>query len=244
MRVPSLVPVCLGATLVACVVVSACSSSPASNTGSDSGDNSTLGGSSSSSSGASGSGSGGSGLSGSGSSSGSSSSSGSGGSPPSGSSSSSSGSGGSSGSSGDGGSDAAGATDGGGAVDAGLCLTGLQDKVTTCTAADPTCSKGCGPSLPMGNLGTKACSCNPTTLVYNCLSCVYAQPLPACYQPALDAGLPSPPACAPGVADRVTCATPCNGVCTIQTDAAKTDGCVCVQLSTGITQWTCQTRWW
>lgn len=124
-------------------------------------------------------------------------------------------------------------------------MAGLQDKVTTCTAASPACSKGCGPNLATGNLGSKDCSCNLTTLVYNCLACVYPQPLPACYQPALgDAGLPSPPACATGVADKVACTTPCSGVCTILTDGGKTDGCVCVALSTGLTQWSCQTRWW
>jgi hypothetical protein len=93
-------------------------------------------------------------------------------------------------------------------------------------------------------LGTKTCNCNTTTMVYNCLACVYPQPLPACYQPVLDAGVAAPPPCAAGIADKVACTTTCNGVCTIQTDAGKTDGCVCVMLSTGATQYTCQTKWW
>jgi hypothetical protein len=34
-----------------------------------------------------------------------------------------------------------------------------------------------------------------------------------------------------------------GNVCTIVTDAGKTDGCVCIAGSAG-NVWTCQTQWW
>jgi hypothetical protein len=130
------------------------------------------------------------------------------------------------------------ASDGGGVGDAGACPAGLLDKTTACTAATPTCIKGCGPNTATANLGTKDCSCNLSTMVYNCQMCAYPNPLPMCYAPA-----PTPPACVSGVADGVACTTPCGGVCTLVTDAGKTDGCVCVQGSSS-TKWSCATQWW
>ncbi len=138
---------------------------------------------------------------------------------------------------------------GGSASDAGddggmpLCPSGLQDKITACTAATPTCVKGCGPDLATGvngNLGQKTCACNTGTMVYNCQPCAYPSPLPSCYAPSST----TPPACAAGVADKTACTTPCSGVCTLQSDAGKTQGCVCVMLASGTSQWTCATQWW
>ena len=129
------------------------------------------------------------------------------------------------------------ASDDGPGGDGGACAAGLLDKITACTAASPACAKGCGPKTASGNLGTKGCSCNLSTMVYNCQNCMYPTALPACYQPAA-----TPPACTSGVADGVACATPCGGVCTLVVDGGKTDGCVCVQ-STSPT-WSCATQWW
>jgi hypothetical protein len=129
-------------------------------------------------------------------------------------------------------------SDGSGSGDGGACPAGLLDKVTTCNASSPRCVKGCGPDTATGNLGSKACSCNTSTLVYNCQTCSYPNPLPSCYQPGA-----SPQTCASGVVNGAACATACGTVCTQVTDAGKTDGCVCIQLSSG-TQWTCATRWW
>jgi hypothetical protein len=122
----------------------------------------------------------------------------------------------------------------------------VTDKVTTCTTGtSPDCTKGCGPDLPAGgsqtNLGTKTCTCTAGT--YNCATCVYQSPLPACYQPGA-----TPAMCAAGTANKGACTTPCTGtgtggVCTIVTDAAKTDGCVCIAGSSG-NVWTCATQWW
>jgi hypothetical protein len=116
--------------------------------------------------------------------------------------------------------------------------------MTACTATTPTCAKGCGPDLSGGGtLGTKSCSCNQGTMVYNCLDCAYETPLPACYAPPATAV----PACAAGTADKASCTTICagtaSGICTITTDAGKTDGCVCV-MGASAPQWTCQTQWW
>jgi hypothetical protein len=65
--------------------------------------------------------------------------------------------------------------------------------------------------------------------------------LPTCYAAT------SPPACASGVVDGAACTTPCSGgasgVCTVPTDAGKTDGCVCVQGSSS-SKWSCATQWW
>jgi hypothetical protein len=134
------------------------------------------------------------------------------------------------------------ATDGGTGADAATCPTGLQDKVTTCSGSDPTCVKGCGPDMVGGvnnNLGYKTCSCNTGTMVYNCPSCTYPQPLPSCYAAAA-----SPAACAAGVANKSPCTTPCSGVCTTMSDAGKVQGCVCVMTSAGATEYTCATQWW
>jgi hypothetical protein len=175
--------------------------------------------------------------SGSGSSAGSSSGAGSGSS--SGSSSNSSSGGNSSGSSsGSGSSSSSGSSSGGSSSGTGACAAGLQDKITTCTAGTPACNKGCGPDVsPSGQLGTKSCSCNGS--VYNCALCAYPSPLPACYQPAST----TPPACASGVASGAACISPCSGVCTMTTDAGKTDGCVCVMGSSS-SKWSCATQWW
>jgi hypothetical protein len=238
MRVASCVSVCLATAFVGLGAVSACSSTPAT-------------GGSSSDSGSSSSGSGnGSGSSSSSSSGGnSSSSSGAGSSSSSGGSSSGAGSSSSSSSSGAGSSSSS-SSSGGASVDGGApaCVAGLQDKITTCTGTEPTCAKGCGPNLPIsGNLGTKDCSCNTLTTppTYLCAACQYPQPLPPCYAPPATGPVP---ACAAGVADKVPCTTTCDGnttgaLCTIGTDAGKTQGCVCVQL-TSSAQWTCQTQWW
>jgi len=132
--------------------------------------------------------------------------------------------------------------DGGSGSDASQCPSGLQDKVTTCTATDPTCVKGCGPDMAGGvnnNLGYKTCSCNTGTMVYTCQSCVYQQPLPSCY-----AAGATPAACGADVASKVACTTLCGGVCTQLSDAGKTQGCVCVTNSAGASEYTCATQWW
>jgi hypothetical protein len=128
-----------------------------------------------------------------------------------------------------------------------VCPPGLMDKVTTCTVGTtPPCAEGCGPDLPSGSgqptLGTKTCTC--TAGVYDCMACAYESPLPGCYQPSA-----VPPVCGSGVADKASCTTPCTGngtgndVCTFATSTGKSDGCVCIQDSTGPV-WTCQTQWW
>jgi hypothetical protein len=124
-----------------------------------------------------------------------------------------------------------------------VCPDGLEDKMTACTATTVACTKGCGPDLSGGGtLGQKTCTCNQGTMVYNCADCVYETPLPACYMPAATV-----PACAAGTADKASCTTICagtaSGICTITTDAGKTDGCVCV-MGASAPQWTCQTQWW
>jgi hypothetical protein len=77
---------------------------------------------------------------------------------------------------------------------------------------------------------------------YSCGTCVYESPLPACYQPSA-----TPPVCASGTANKGTCTTPCSGsmsgVCTMLSDAGKTEGCVCIAGSAG-NVWTCATQWW
>ena len=121
----------------------------------------------------------------------------------------------------------------------GNCPSGLQDKTTTCTASSASCTKGCGPNVAGGGkLGTKGCSCNTSTQVYNCQQCAYPNPLPQCYRPS-----GAPPPCASGVGDGASCNSPCGGVCTISTDAGKTDGCVCVMGSSN-SSWSCATQWW
>lgn len=137
-----------------------------------------------------------------------------------------------------------------GAEDAAVaaCPSGLQDKITTCTATDlQVCVKGCGPDLPMGsaqpNLGTKTCTC--TTGVYQCANCAYISPLPGCYVEATPA-----PTCEAGVADKLPCGTACTGmgtgndVCSIVSDAGKTEGCVCITGGAGTNVWTCATTPW
>jgi hypothetical protein len=165
------------------------------------------------------------------------------------------GSGGAGGSGGSGGS--AGGSGGsggqGGSGDAGAaCPSGLQDKITTCTAGmTPACVEGCGPDLPAGssqpNLGTKTCTCN-TAGVYTCADCTYEATIAACYVPAT-----TPPACPAGVANEVACTAACSpstasppGPCTFTTDAGKLDGCVCVMESTTAAGpvWSCATEWW
>ena len=153
---------------------------------------------------------------------------------------------GSGGSQADGGGNASDANAGDGAVPA--CDPNLKDKTTTCMPGidPPTCNKGCGPELPGGTtyIGNKACNCGSSG-VWTCGSCSYVTPLPACYQPSA-----SPSACAATVADKNPCTTPCSGngtgndVCTLTTDAGKSDGCVCIVGNMGTPVWTCQTRWW
>lgn len=126
------------------------------------------------------------------------------------------------------------------------CPSGLQDKITPCTASDlQQCTKGCGPDLPAGsaesNLGTKTCTC--TTGVYQCADCSYISPLPLCYQQSATA-----PACEAGVADKLPCGTPCttgtgNDVCLTTSDAGKSEGCVCITGGAG-NVWTCATVPW
>jgi hypothetical protein len=141
---------------------------------------------------------------------------------------------------------------GGGIGDSGLavCPDGLKDKTTTCTAGTtPSCSDPCGPDLPAGSaqksLGTKTCSC--PSGVYTCLDCVYETPPPACYTVT-----GTPPACTGTVGNGLACTTQCvdgtPGPCTISVDAgtgvaAKSDGCVCIMSSSGLT-WACATEWW
>jgi hypothetical protein len=126
------------------------------------------------------------------------------------------------------------------------CVSGLEDKVTTCTATSlQQCTKGCGPDLPAGSsqttLGTKTCTC--TAGVYDCGACAYESPLPLCYQASATASM-----CAGGVADKLPCTTPCttgtgNDVCTTISDAGKAEDCVCIMASTG-NVWTCATSPW
>lgn len=136
-----------------------------------------------------------------------------------------------------------------GGTDGGLpaCASGLQDKITTCTATDvQQCVKGCGPDLPAGStqgstLGTKTCTC--MTGVYQCANCNYLPTLPLCYMESA-----TPSVCEAGTADKLACTTPCttgtgNDVCTLTTDAGKSDGCVCIVGSTG-NVWTCATLPW
>jgi hypothetical protein len=136
-----------------------------------------------------------------------------------------------------------------GAGDGGVpaCPSGLEDKITTCTATDlQVCVKGCGPDLPAGstlgsNLGTKQCTCTAGT--YVCADCSYISPLPLCYQEANPA-----PTCEAGVADKLPCGTPCttgtgNDVCSTVSDAGKTEGCVCITGGGG-NVWTCATTPW
>lgn len=128
------------------------------------------------------------------------------------------------------------------------CPSGLEDKVTTCTATDlQQCVKGCGPDLPpdsgQSDLGTKVCTCTAGT--YVCADCSYIDPLPACY---VESATPLP--CEAGVADKLACSTPCttgtstgNDVCTTVSDAGKSEGCVCITGSAGDV-WTCATLPW
>jgi hypothetical protein len=148
--------------------------------------------------------------------------------------------------------DSGGGDAGGGTGDGGMavCPDGLKDKTTTCTAGTtPSCSDPCGPDLPAGSaqksLGTKTCSC--PSGVYTCQDCVYETPPPACYTVT-----GTPPACTGTVGNGLACTTQCvdgtPGPCTISVDAgtgvaAKTDGCVCVMSSSGLT-WACATEWW
>jgi len=257
MRVSSYLYVCAATMLVGGTVVSACSSGSSSpgNPGFSSSSSSGGGSTTSSSSSSSSSGSGGGNSS-------SSSSSGSGNSSSSGSSSSSSGSGGGSSSSSSGStppsSSSSSSSSGGGSssssssgavVEGGLqaCPAGLQDKVTSCDATSVSCNKGCGPDTTTAGvlLGEKACVCDMTLVppAYHCGACEYPQPLPACYLPPLDAGVPDPPACAAGIADKGACTVACGGVCAQASDAGKLTGCVCIQLPTSL-QWSCQTDWW
>ena len=167
------------------------------------------------------------------------------------SSSSSSGGGSGSGGGGSSSSSSSGASSTGDAGDGGAipaCDPNLKDKMTTCMPGvdPPTCNKGCGPELPGGTtyIGNKPCTCG-TSGVWTCGSCAYESPLPGCYQPAA-----SPMACDSTVADKNPCTTPCSGngtgndVCTLTTDAGKSDGCVCIVGNMSTPVWTCQTRWW
>jgi hypothetical protein len=137
-----------------------------------------------------------------------------------------------------GGSSSGGAGSSGGGT---TCSSGLKDKMTPCTAGTAACSEGCGPDTASGGkLGSKTCSCNMTTLVYNCNTCAgYPSPLPSCYTPAST----PPPTCASAVANGATCTSPCGGVCALPADGGKTTGCVCVQGSSS-TKWSCATQWW
>ena len=140
-----------------------------------------------------------------------------------------------------------GASDDGASTTAPACSATLQDKVTSCTASDPTCLKGCGPDLPAGSsqkqLGAKTCSCT-TANVYQCSKCAYENPMPGCYRPSA-----SPPACPGSTIPKGPCTTPCSGdgtgndVCTLAVDGGKLDGCVCVTGASGPV-WACVTTWW
>ena len=79
------------------------------------------------------------------------------------------------------------------------------------------------------------------------MDCVYETPPPACYMVT-----GTPPACTGTVGNGLACTTQCvdgtPGPCTISVDggagvAAKTDGCVCIMSSSGLT-WACATEWW